>query len=120
MREKSPNKAVYFFDESRFGTHSKLGHSWFMKGVRTAVRMKVGFQNFYVYRAVNVCRGDNLSLIAGNVNTELMNIFLNEMSKYLGGCEAIVVMDRAGWHRSKNLVVPHNIEILYLPTYSPE
>lgn len=29
-------------------------------------------------------------------------------------------MDQAGWHKSKDLVVPHNIEILYLPPYSPE
>lgn len=29
-------------------------------------------------------------------------------------------MDGAGWHKSKDLVVPSNIEILYLPPYSPE
>ena len=29
-------------------------------------------------------------------------------------------MDQAGWHRSKQLKVPANITILFLPPYSPE
>ena len=29
-------------------------------------------------------------------------------------------MDGAGWHKSKALIVPTNIKILYLPPYSPE
>jgi len=29
-------------------------------------------------------------------------------------------MDGAGWHKSKDLQVPSNITILYLPPYSPE
>ncbi len=29
-------------------------------------------------------------------------------------------MDCASWHRSKNLKVPKNIDIIYLPPYSPE
>lgn len=42
------------------------------------------------------------------------------MSVKLGSSEAIVVMDCAGWHKSGNLKMPHNIEIIYLPPYSPE
>ncbi|MCC8398177.1 MAG: transposase [Rickettsia endosymbiont of Labidopullus appendiculatus] len=33
---------------------------------------------------------------------------------------SIVVMNCAGWHRAKDLVVPANIEILYLPPYYPK
>ena len=29
-------------------------------------------------------------------------------------------MDQAGWHKSKQLKVPHNIDIWFLPPYSPE
>jgi len=49
-----------------------------------------------------------------------MNIFLEQMSRYLGDREAIIVMDCAGWHKSQALVVPKNITIIYLPPYSPE
>jgi transposase len=84
------------------------------------VPVKLGFQNFYVYSAVNVIAGDDFSLIIPRVNTIYMNVFLDEMSKYLGEAQAILVMDCAGWHRSKDLIIPDNIAIMYLPPYSPE
>lgn len=31
-----------------------------------------------------------------------------------------MVLDGAGWHKSAELRVPANIELLYLPPYSPE
>jgi hypothetical protein len=32
----------------------------------------------------------------------------------------VVIMDQAGWHKARALIVPDNITILYLPPYSPE
>lgn len=64
--------------------------------------------------------GQDFSLILPSVNTTAMNEFLKQLSEYLGGKEAIVVMDGAGWHKSKDLEVPKTIEIVYLPPYSPE
>lgn len=112
--------ALYFFDESRFGTHSKLGYGWFKRGSRTNVPIKLGFENFYVYSAVNPITGNDFTLIAPNVNTTCMNMFLAQMSKHMNDTDAIIVMDCAGWHKSKKLVVPNNIKIVYLPPYSPE
>ena len=31
-----------------------------------------------------------------------------------------MVMDCAGWHKSKSLEVPENIRVYFLPPYSPE
>lgn len=59
-------------------------------------------------------------MILPRVNSQLMNLFLAELSKEMGDRKLILVMDCAGWHRSKNLNIPANIEILYLPPYSPE
>ena len=42
------------------------------------------------------------------------------MAKELEGREILLVMDGAGWHKSKALNIPKNIEIIYLPPYSPE
>jgi len=42
------------------------------------------------------------------------------MSKELEGKEILLVMDGAGWHKSKDFNIPKNIEIIYLPPYSPE
>lgn len=111
---------VFFFDESRFGTHSKIGHGWFQTGSRSSVKMKLGFQNFYLYSSVDINDGSNFSLILPNVNTGNMNVFLSKISKEYSNDISILIMDGAGWHKSKDLKIPHNIKIVYLPSYSPE
>jgi transposase len=111
---------LFFFDEARFGTHSNVGHGWFPRGIRTGVKAKLGFQNFYLYSAVEVGSGRDFTLLMPKVNTATMNEYLSQLSRELGERQTIVVMDCAGWHRSGSLRVPQNIEILYLPPYSPE
>lgn len=107
-------------DEARFGTHSKLGHGWFPKGKRTTVKVKLGFENFYVYSAIEPKSGEAFSLILPKVNSEVMNLFLEEMALVYKGEQITIIMDSAGWHKSKTLTIPANIQILYLPPYSPE
>ena len=36
------------------------------------------------------------------------------------GSHAVVVLDGAGWHKSKDLDIPSNLSLLHLPPYSPE
>ena len=116
--KSQPN--IYFFDESRFGTHSKTGHGWFKKGQRTAVKVKLGFKNFYVYTAAHANNGNEFSLILPKLNTQCMNIFLDKFASETKEENATIVMDGAPWHKSKDLIVPNNIKILLLPPYSPE
>jgi transposase len=51
-----------------------------------------------------------------------MNLYLEELSNNLRikDKEAVVIMDGAGWHKSKDLKVPDNIKIEILPPYCPE
>lgn len=118
--EAHPQKRLFFFDESRFGTHSKIGHAWLEKGKRTAMPVKLGFKNFYLYSAVELGTGDHFTFEMPHVNTDCLNIFLAELSKSYPQETLLLVMDGAGWHKSKTLVQPANIEIIYLPPYSPE
>ncbi len=120
MLQYKSQSNIYFFDESRFGTHSKIGHGWFKKGKRTAVKIKLGFKNFYVYTAAHAKNGNEFSLILPKLNTQCMNIFLDKFSTQTKGETSTIVMDGAAWHKSKGLVVPNNIQILLLPPYSPE
>ena len=82
--------------------------------------MKLGFKNFYLYSAVEAGGGSNFTLHLPYVNTDCMQLFLDEFAKELNGEEIVIIMDGAGWHKSKKLVIPSNIEIIYLPPYSPE
>jgi hypothetical protein len=119
IKEQNPLKPIFYFDESRFGTKSKTGLGWFKKGQRTPVKVKLGFKNFYLYSAVNPSDGDSFTLLLPFVNTDCMNFFLKEFSKKIEK-DAILIMDGAGWHKSKKLKVPKNIHKVLLPPYCPE
>jgi len=107
-------------DEARFGTHSKLGHGWFPTGERSRINVKLGFKNFYVYSAIEPKTGDAFNLTLPKVNTEIMNLYLHEISKHYKDENITIVMDGAGWHKSKKLIIPANVTIIYLPPYCPE
>lgn len=54
-----------------------------------------------------------------NVDTDCMNVFLEELSQEFND-DFILIMDGAGWHKSKDLQIPKNIQIIILPPYCPE
>ena len=50
-----------------------------------------------------------------------MNKHLGEIAKAVSpGAHAVVVLDGAGGHGSRELIVPDNLTLLPLPPYSPE
>jgi len=73
-----------------------------------------------MYTALSPKTGEDFSLLAPFVNTDCFNIFLQEMSVWLGERKAIIIVDQAGWHKSKGLCIPNNVSLYYLPAYSPE
>jgi hypothetical protein len=75
------------------------------KGEITSIKIKLGFQNFYIYSTVNPISGESFTLKLPNVDTTCMNVFLEEMYKEIGENEAVIIMDGAGWHKSKGLVI---------------
>ncbi len=54
------------------------------------------------------------------VNAHAMSLFLSEVSQRHPNEFILMVMDKAGWHRAKDLKVPQNMRIIFLPPYSPE
>ena len=54
-------------------------------------------------------------------DTAAMNDHLAEISRAVApGAHAVLLLDRAGWHRAAALVVPDNISLVLLPSYTPE
>jgi transposase len=50
-----------------------------------------------------------------------MQLHLDEISRTVArGAHAVLLLDRAGWHTTGNLVWPRNITPILLPSRSPE
>lgn len=66
--------------------------------------------------------GKGAAILSPHANTNATNEHLKEISFHVpDGNHAAVIMDRAGWHKpGDRLIVPENITIILLPSYSPE
>ena len=109
-----------FQDEARFGRISDVRRCWAPKPMRPLCQGMLTHEYTYAFGAVDVCTGELDSLILPNVNTDCMQIFLDEVSARHPNDRIIMVIDGAGWHRSDALKAPDNIYLLKLPPYAPE
>jgi hypothetical protein len=107
-------------DEGRFGRVNIPKSSWAPIGIRPLVPKQIIRQSFYVYAAICPSLGKMSSLILPNANTEMMNMFLDNVSKDFNDNEIIMQIDGAGWHKSIDLKIPKNIHFIMQPPYSPE
>jgi transposase len=65
--------------------------------------------------------GQATGLITPEINTAMMNAFLEEFSKELpADVHTVMVLDRAGWHTAGALKIPPNVTLVHLPPKSPE
>ena len=74
----------------------------------------------YAYSALAPQTGDCFSMIAPYCNTEAMNCFLQQLAVQYIDYRIVLILDKAGWHISKNISMPSNLFLLHLPPYSPE
>ena len=54
------------------------------------------------------------------VNTACMQLFADEIAARYPDENIVMVVDGAGWHRSMAFVPPTNLQLHFLPPYSPE
>ena len=112
---------VYFEDEARFGTQGTITRVWAPRGSRPRAVRQNGREWLYVLMAVCVGTGAASALIMPELNTGVLNLFLEQFSKELpAGVHAVLIWDGAGYHTSGDLVVPSNVSLIQLPPYSPE
>jgi hypothetical protein len=75
----------------------------------------------YVFTAVCPETGSAAGLILPHADTGAANLMLAELSaRPAADVHAVLIWDGAGYHASRDLVVPANLTLLPLPPYSPE
>jgi transposase len=111
---------VMFQDEARFGRVSRPRACWAPRPMRPEVSGQMVREYVYVFGAVSPNDGRHDSLVLPYADTEAMSRFLKEVAKRHPRDHMLMFMDQAGWHKSRDLKVPDNIELAYLPPHSPE
>ena len=109
-----------FADEAGFGRINKPKYCWCVKGTRPHVPCHHIREYRYAYGAVEPQTGEGFFLVMPYCNTDCMNVFLRELSAAFPNEDILLAMDSASWHRARGLQIPDNIELFFLPPYTPE
>jgi transposase len=123
IAEAHPDQEVHTFfqDEARFGQKGTITRVWARKGSRPRAVRQTGFTSLYVLAAVCAATGAVSALIMPELNTAVVNLFLEQFARGLPvGVHAVLIWDGAGFHTGAELVVPSNVSLIRLPPYSPE
>ena len=111
---------LMFEDEARFGRINDLAHCWCPKGVRPVVPRHLVREFVYAFGAVDPIGGEKCFITAPYCNTVWTSEFLKILSEKFKNDYILMCTDGASWHKSKNLIIPDNIRLFFLPAYTPE
>lgn len=114
---------VWAQDEHRVGLQPILRKVWTPVGDRPVVTVKPRYDWVWVYGFVQPTTGATEWLLLPRVDTPLFSTALAHFAAAAGaGADkrVIVVLDRAGWHTSAEVVVPDGLHLEFLPARSPE
>jgi transposase len=112
---------VWHQDEARFGQQGTLTRVWARRGSRPRRRRQNGRESLYVLTATCAASGAAFGRIMPELNTAVVNRFLQEFSRQLSpGVHAVLLWDNAPFHVAKGLAVPANVSLIGLLPYSPE
>lgn len=112
---------VYFEDEARFGQQGTITNVWARRGSRPTAIRQTEYGYLWVLGVVCPDTGHAEGLLSPQLNTSVINLFLEQFSRSLPADEhAVLIWDGAGFHKGKQLRMPENITAVQLPAYSPE
>lgn len=96
---------------------------WAKRGQRPTAHVDRHYQWLYVFGFVRPATGQSWWCLLPSVSTEAMRAALAAFARDEGidaTHRAALVLDGAGWHTSRSLVVPVGIDLLRLPPMAPE
>ncbi|GEO18901.1 hypothetical protein MAE02_65970 [Microvirga aerophila] len=79
------------------------------------------FESLDLFAACRLGTNETFALALPRVNADAMTTFLEQFARQLApGVHAVLVLDQAGWHDARALLVPQTITLLPLPSASPQ
>jgi hypothetical protein len=116
---KEQGVEIWYQDECGVQGDPKPRRIMCLKGSRPRIGYTGKHLKENVIGAVRPCDGTFISLIMPYVDTEVFQIFIDEMQKHISEKKVIMIMDNASWHKTSKLNWG-NIIPFFLPPYSPD
>ena len=110
---------IWFGDEVGFEGDPRPRARWVKVGSKPVNGRASEHLRFSAIGSVNPISGEFISLVMSGVNTEVFQVYLDELASSTDNRAITLVLDNASWHKAKKLNW-YNIKPLFLPTYSPD
>jgi hypothetical protein len=81
------------------------------------------YQWLYLYAFACPTTGQSQYWLLPEVSTQAFEAVLHAFAKSVAASDespVLLVVDQAGWHTSKELTLPEGLQLVFLPSYSPE
>ncbi|ABA19755.1 hypothetical protein Ava_B0254 (plasmid) [Trichormus variabilis ATCC 29413] len=125
LRFLHPHKSVEVWaeDEARLGLKPIVRRVWTPVGHRPNAVHRTRYQWLYTYGFVHPATGESFFLILPRVNIAVMQMALDAFAAEVNPHHhkiIVLLVDQAGWHTSKQLMLPAGIILFPLPAYTPQ
>lgn len=100
---------------------SNIRRTWSLVGERALIDQKQGFDNRYLYSAINPLTGEDYHLLGfTDMDSDTEFAFLTGLKRLHPDIPVFVVVNNAPSHRSEKVHSIEGLELIHLPPYSPE
>jgi hypothetical protein len=125
LREANRGKRVEVWaeDESRLGLKPIARRVWALRGHRPRSCGRTRYEWLYVYGFARPKTGESFCVLLPRVKAERMG---EALAAFAAGVDPngekvlVVLVDNAGWHVARRLLVPANVVLHRLPPCTPE
>ncbi len=110
-------------DEHRLGLKPLLRRIYVHEGESPIANVNWRFQWLWLYAFVHPQSGETYWWILPYVNTQLFSRVLADFAQEFGlgkNKRILLAVDQAGWHTSDDLEIPEGLDLIFLPSHSPE
>ena len=91
-----------------------------LPGVGPVQQCEPAYESFYLYGAVEPSTGERLLIERQTLDSDGFQEFLDVFSWSFPGSLNVLVLDNGAFHKARALRIPENVQLLFLPPYSPE
>lgn len=114
---------VWAQDEHRLGLKPVQRRVWLLPDMDPVAPVWPRYEWCYVSGWIRPETGDNYWLLVPRIGTDVYSQMLAEFARAQGlgdDKHIVLVVDRAGWHRSPKVLLPEGLHLVFLPPYAPE
>ena len=107
-------------DETRIGLLPIHRRRITAKGIRPLISAEIKREDEYLFGMIEPLTGKSFMLELPSLETETMQIFMDEFMKTDPESLHLILLDNASSHTTKKLKVSENIVFIFLPACAPE